>query len=97
LSNRAKSYWTRGRYLGAQIAVTVIYRDAPSIGGSGIRIANGAVELRQVFQALNDARAMQSLAKQNDKQYDYQEETQTAAGIISPPSAVWPCRQGADY
>ena len=36
------------------------------------------------------------LAKQNNEQDDYQNKAQTSARIISPASAIWPCRQGGD-
>jgi hypothetical protein len=36
------------------------------------------------------------LAKQNNEQDDYQNKAQTSARIVSPASAIWPCRQGGD-
>jgi len=36
------------------------------------------------------------LAKQNNEHDDYQNKAQTSARIVSPASAIWPCRQRGD-
>jgi hypothetical protein len=33
---------------------------------------------------------------QHQDQHDDENQTETAAGIITPSATVWPCRQGAD-
>jgi hypothetical protein len=60
------------------------------------RTVVGRVALQMIAPPCSKNLKAKRLAKQNNEQDDYQNKAQTAARIVSPASAIWPCRQGGD-
>jgi hypothetical protein len=60
------------------------------------RTVVGRVALQIIAPRCSKNLKAKRLAKQNNEKDDYQNKAQTAARIVSPASAIWPCRQGGD-